>query len=436
MQPPKRRRGPLVVFVFVSLIATVVATALGFWWRGREPMGPVLRLVGLDDHTVVVVRKGYRQRDYVHLTVRDLRSGEQRWKMALWNVLEYADPLVRGDLVMLRVREQFGKPETHSFRLSTGQFVWRAGKVERGPRETVRGASVLGSRLLFEITGGRTAKIFAIEPEDGRVVYARELPGGDGPVHAVATGDGVAFDPGNGSWVRMGATDGEPEVLGSGSACTFGHGVFFLGAAPSEDGRPVRIAAATGGRRIVLCARAGTSDVLVLSGRAGTLVLTRPSGGDLFSIASVAPQPFVDDVHASAVVVPGVVPLPHPDGTLDLLDVASGRVRSVRMRSGRAPVHVAFGATTSAVVAGSDVVVLRAGQTEPLVATLDGDASGDEHVAVVGDVVYVARGDGIVGLDVASRSLVGISGPLGADFVAGGLSAVSTPVERPSETAR
>lgn len=146
----KRLRGRTVVVSLLGLIALLLALVVKLWWGGRVPEGPIRAIAAVSDTDVVLLREGYRQHDFVHLTVRGM-DGVQRWSVPFHDVPRTARPVVAADRVVTWVRNHVGELELQAFDARTGQFAFRAAKVPvpAGLQPTVDlvaiGDAVLGS---------------------------------------------------------------------------------------------------------------------------------------------------------------------------------------------------------------------------------------------------------------------------------------------------
>lgn len=202
--PKKRVRGPFVVLGLAIVILSVFGFAFGMWWSQREPRGPILAAAALGNGDVALLRRGFEERGYVHLTVE--HGGTQRWSEALFGVPE--DPSITrfGDHVVLRAREARGHVEIHAFEVSTGKFGWRGGRATReNARENPSGLPAFATQSLlpagdrlFVLHGGPRPEVVVLDGE-GTELGRVELEGADsgerraavfGEVLLIATGDG------------------------------------------------------------------------------------------------------------------------------------------------------------------------------------------------------------------------------------------------------
>ena len=126
---PGRRSGKGLAIGLLVLIAGGVAFALGMWFWGREPHGPITHIAGLDDDQVAVVRQGFEERGYTHLGVW-AADGDMVWSEALFGVQDDPGLTVTDELVLVQVTEARGNPALHAFDRETGEFRW---KVEQDP---------------------------------------------------------------------------------------------------------------------------------------------------------------------------------------------------------------------------------------------------------------------------------------------------------------
>lgn len=202
--PKKRVRGPFVVLGLAIVILSVFGFAFGMWWSQREPRGPILAAAALGNGDVALLRRGFEERGYVHLTVE--HGDTQRWSEALFGVPE--DPSITrfGDHVVLRAREARGHVEIHAFEVSTGKFGWRGGRATReNARENPSGLPAFAAQSLlavgdrlFVLHGGPRPEVVVLDGE-GTELGRVELEGADsgerraavfGEVLLIATGDG------------------------------------------------------------------------------------------------------------------------------------------------------------------------------------------------------------------------------------------------------
>lgn len=202
--PKKRVRGPFVVLGLAIVILSVFGFAFGMWWSQREPRGPILAAAALGNGDVALLRRGFEERGYVHLTVE--HGGTQRWSEALFGVPE--DPSITrfGDHVVLRAREARGHVEIHAFEVSTGKFGWRGGRATReNARENPSGLPAFATQSLlpagdrlFVLHGGPRPEVVVLDGE-GTELGRMELEGSErderraaifGAVLLIATGDG------------------------------------------------------------------------------------------------------------------------------------------------------------------------------------------------------------------------------------------------------
>jgi hypothetical protein len=202
--PKKRVRGPFVVLGLATVILSVFGFAFGMWWSQREPRGPILAAAALGNGDVALLRRGFEERGYVHLTVE--HGDTQRWSEALFGVPE--DPSITrfGDHVVLRAREARGHVEIHAFEVSTGKFGWRGGRATREnatenpsglPAFATHSLLLAGDRL-FVLHGGPRPEVVVLDGE-GTELGRVELEGSEsgerraaifGEVLLIATGDG------------------------------------------------------------------------------------------------------------------------------------------------------------------------------------------------------------------------------------------------------
>ena len=169
--PKKRVRGPFVVLGLATVILSVFGFAFGMWWSQREPRGPILAAAALGNGEVALLRRGFEERGYVHLTVE--HGDTQRWSEALFGVPE--DPSITrfGDHVVLRAREARGHVEIHAFEVSTGKFGWRGGRATREnaqenpsglPGFAAQSLLAVGDRL-FVLHGGPRPEVVVLDGE-------------------------------------------------------------------------------------------------------------------------------------------------------------------------------------------------------------------------------------------------------------------------------
>ncbi|MCU0677322.1 MAG: hypothetical protein MUE69_31600 [Myxococcota bacterium] len=191
--PNKRVRGPFVVLGLATVILSVFGFAFGMWWSQREPRGPILAAAALGNGDVALLRRGFEERGYVHLTVE--HGDTQRWSEALFGVPE--DPSITrfGDHVVLRAREARGHVEIHAFEIHTGKFGWRGGRATReNARENPGGLPAfatqsllpIGDRL-FVLHGGPRPEVVVLDGE-GTELGRVELDGATGSAGSAADG--------------------------------------------------------------------------------------------------------------------------------------------------------------------------------------------------------------------------------------------------------
>jgi hypothetical protein len=191
--PKKRVRGPFVVLGLAIVILSVFGFAFGMWWSQREPRGPILAAAALGNGDVALLRRGFEERGYVHLTVE--HGGTQRWSEALFGVPE--DPSITrfGDHVVLRAREARGHVEIHAFEVSTGKFGWRGGRATReNARENPSGLPAFATQSLlpagdrlFVLHGGPRPEVVVLDGE-GTELGRVELEGSIGSAGSAADG--------------------------------------------------------------------------------------------------------------------------------------------------------------------------------------------------------------------------------------------------------
>jgi hypothetical protein len=191
--PKKRVRGPFVVLGLVTVILSVFGFAFGMWWSQREPRGPILAAAALGNGDVALLRRGFEERGYVHLTVE--HGDAQRWSEALFGVPD--DPSITrfGDHVVLRAREARGHVEIHAFEVHTGKFGWRGGRATReNARENPSGLPAFAAQSLlpvgdrlFVLHGGARPEVVVLDGE-GTELGRVELDGALGSAGSAADG--------------------------------------------------------------------------------------------------------------------------------------------------------------------------------------------------------------------------------------------------------
>ena len=202
--PKKRVRGPFVVLGLAIVILSVFGFAFGMWWSQREPRGPILAAAALGNGEVALLRRGFEERGYVHLTVE--HGDTQRWSEALFGVPE--DPSITrfGDHVVLRAREARGHVEIHAFEVQTGKFGWRGGRATReNARENPSGLPAFAAQSLlpvgdrlFVLHGGARPEVVVLDGE-GTELGRVELDGAMGSAGSAADPMGSAGSAADGS---------------------------------------------------------------------------------------------------------------------------------------------------------------------------------------------------------------------------------------------
>ncbi len=148
--PRARHKGRRVAVGLVFALVAIAASLLTAWFLTREPSGPIVALVPTGDGRVILLRRGYEERGYVHLMLSS--ENLMQWSEALFGVegLDTAgdEPTVQvvGDRVYVRAREARGHSELHVFTLDEGRFLWRGG---RPTEEAPDGLPRFGEQTLF-----------------------------------------------------------------------------------------------------------------------------------------------------------------------------------------------------------------------------------------------------------------------------------------------
>ena len=121
---PSGTNGRVVAVGLVLFLLAGVTFALGMWWWGRDPRGPIQTIGGIDADHCVVVRLGFEERSYTHVGV--WRADDVMvWSEALFGVQDDPGLVAAGDLVLVLVTEARGNPALHAFDRRTGEFRWK-----------------------------------------------------------------------------------------------------------------------------------------------------------------------------------------------------------------------------------------------------------------------------------------------------------------------
>lgn len=418
-----RTSGRKVAFGLLALIAAIVATAITFWWNTREPHGPILGMAAVDDHTVLLARRGLKQRDYVHLVSRDLRERAQRWSIALFSTQPGARPVVSDGRVALRVRDARGQPESHVFDIAEGRFAFRAGAVEPVANDAlVADEDANGGRLVVAY-GGVIARLFMIDVARGTVRFEHPLPSGRHPI-GVALGEGIGFVAlPNGHVARI-PEDGAPLVdLGAGSVCVVGAAAYMLSDAgvltelsaarpPAIVTLPFVVAPAT---RIATCGAASEGRALLAltttAGAARTSFVT--VGAAVVEAGAVVPLRVVAGFGGPrALPTSATYVVPFENGHIGVVDRAGAQRALYRVRNARAPLSSRPFEGGAVIPLGERMVVFVDGTPHVLVVEAEGGSGVFADVARFGRTLFIAVEREVLSLDVRTLALTAHTGTL------------------------
>ncbi len=128
--------------------------AVGLWYMGKDPKGPILTIAAIDGEQAAVLRRGFEERGYIHLVVVD-REGDARWSEALFGVLDPPSVAAAGGQVFVRVSEARGNPALHAFDVETGAFAWKADPADPAAEPVSFGAPSLFAteEAIWELAG-------------------------------------------------------------------------------------------------------------------------------------------------------------------------------------------------------------------------------------------------------------------------------------------
>lgn len=412
-RPRPRIAGRKVALGLVSAIGLVVATAITVWWNTREPDGPIGSIAAVSDDAVIIVRRGFSQRDYVHIVSRDLRQHAQRWSIALFSTQPGARPSIADGRVALRVRDARGRPEIHAFDIAEGRFAFRAAAVDPVPDARLTSdEAVLGHRLALAY-GAPIARLFSIDARSGRVEGERSLPQGTHAVRVALTAAAIFVEQPDGHVARTSFDAATTDDLGAGSLCVIADRAFvFDGAQTLRVFGAARAPEATYALgddlgeqpRIAACAGdSGRALLVVTSGHGAprTTLLTVTEGAVVRG--ETIPQR-VEPRFGGARGLPSApaYALPFVGGYVRVLDATFALRATYRVTNARAPLVVrAFDGVSVLVLA--DRLVLFRGATPIALRFTPHDGSGVvADVDVLGERLFVAVEREVVALDLGS----------------------------------
>ena len=192
--------GRRFVLGFVLFIALAVAGAITMWWTRKDPHGPVIARVAVEEGAVVL-RQGYEERGYVHVMRVD-SADETTWSEALYGLEDDPALTVAGDRVLVRAREARGHAELHAFDLDEGTFAWRGGRnrheaPEGNPTFSEHPLWVAGE-VVFYVHASDPRELIVLDLDSGEERARVELPAGEGERSASIVDGGLAIASGDG----------------------------------------------------------------------------------------------------------------------------------------------------------------------------------------------------------------------------------------------
>lgn len=207
-QSGKRLSGRRVTMAFGLFVLTLVSIVIGFWFVGRAPTGPIHSFTPVSERRVLLVREGYRQKNFIHLSHVDVERGPL-WSVPFHDVPRSASPVVAAGRALLWVRNDLGGLEIDAHDLESGEFVFRTSTVTMTRSATPEVAiAVAGSRVIAAYHHEDT-HLLVIDAGDGRVVADHPLAGeshvpsirASGNTVIVRTRDGIerVVDPADGT---------------------------------------------------------------------------------------------------------------------------------------------------------------------------------------------------------------------------------------------
>ncbi|MEM9074494.1 MAG: hypothetical protein AAGE52_38725 [Myxococcota bacterium] len=212
----KRVSGKLVGCGLPLVLLAIATTAVVTWFVRKDPHGPILDVVPIEDD-LMVLRRGYAERGYVHLVRYDPDTREQVWSEALYGIDDEPALTVVDDRVLLRAREARGHAEVHVFS-GAGEFQWRGARAQT---EAPEGNPAFSRRPLW--VDGETvfvahvhdkAEVIVLSLADGSETARAEMPTGSGSRSAALYDGGLAIAGGDGMLRHVSAT-GEVKDLAS-----------------------------------------------------------------------------------------------------------------------------------------------------------------------------------------------------------------------------
>jgi len=124
-QSGKRLSGRRVTLGFGLLVLTLVSIVIGFWFFGRTPSGRIHAFAPVDARRVLLVREGYRQKHFAHLSYVDIERGPI-WSAPFHGIPHGAPPVVAGDRAVVWIRHELGGLQIGGQVLESGEFAFRA----------------------------------------------------------------------------------------------------------------------------------------------------------------------------------------------------------------------------------------------------------------------------------------------------------------------
>ena len=122
-----RMPGKIVALGFGVIMALVFIAALVTWYLRKDPHGSILAQAPLDGRDLILLRRGYEERGYIHLVRWNLEEERKIWSEALFGVEEDPALTISENVILVRAREARGHAEIHAFD-HQGNFLWRAAR--------------------------------------------------------------------------------------------------------------------------------------------------------------------------------------------------------------------------------------------------------------------------------------------------------------------